>query len=37
MASEVEAGDGTRTLVGIDLFEISLTATPMHPSTRVLS
>ena len=32
-----DAGDGTRLLKSIDLYEISLTATPMHGSTRVVS
>jgi HK97 family phage prohead protease len=32
-----EQADGTRLLKGIDLYEISLTATPMHGDTRVVS
>ena len=37
MADEVDGGDGTRLLTGVDLYEISLTATPMHPDAKVVS
>jgi hypothetical protein len=37
MATESDTGDGTRLLTSIDLYEISLTATPMHPAARVVS
>jgi HK97 family phage prohead protease len=37
MADEIETGDGTRLLTSIDLYEISLTATPMHPDAKVVS
>ena len=37
VAQEVDGGDGTRLLTSIDLYEISLTATPMHPDARVVS
>jgi phage head maturation protease len=37
VAEEVDGGDGTRLLISIDLYEISLTATPMHPDAKVVS
>ena len=37
MADQVDGGDGTRLLTSIDLYEISLTATPMHPDAKVVS
>jgi HK97 family phage prohead protease len=37
MATESDTGDGTRLLTSIDLYEVSLTATPMHPAARVVS
>ena len=37
MATEVEDGDGMRLLTSIDLYEISLTATPMNPAAKVVS
>jgi hypothetical protein len=37
MADQEDGVDGSRLLTSIDLYEISLTATPMHPDTRVVS
>jgi uncharacterized protein len=37
MAEQVDAGNGTRLLTSIDLYEISLTATPMNADAKVVS
>jgi HK97 family phage prohead protease len=37
LAESEKGEDGTRLLTSIDLYEISLTATPMHGATRVVS
>ena len=37
IAEESKAEDGTRLLTAIDLYEISLTPTPMNADTRVVS
>ena len=37
LAESEEGADGTRLLTSIDLFEISLTPSPMNPDARVLA